>query len=156
MSRPRYIPRMKSGLGVKLTTHLHLVSRSRIVELYLHSPIHLYCAVFNYFCTETTLPLPYMSGYSHTHHLLSFILSILTAPLSFMFIRFVFPSSLYFLFILLCMLYMFTPTLHTLPCLCGFCPANWVSSSTTVSNSAQQTGWVVAQQSAILPSKLDE
>jgi hypothetical protein len=27
------------GWGVKLTTHLHLVQRSRMVELYLHSPI---------------------------------------------------------------------------------------------------------------------
>jgi hypothetical protein len=31
--------------GVKLTTHLHLVPRSRMVELYLHSPICLHGVV---------------------------------------------------------------------------------------------------------------
>jgi hypothetical protein len=31
-----------SGGSVKLTTHLHLVPRSRMVELYLHSPICLH------------------------------------------------------------------------------------------------------------------
>jgi hypothetical protein len=31
-------PRWSSGRGVKLTIHLHLVSKSKIVELYLHSP----------------------------------------------------------------------------------------------------------------------
>jgi hypothetical protein len=30
-----------SRSGVKLTTHFHLVPGSRIVELYLHSPIHI-------------------------------------------------------------------------------------------------------------------
>jgi hypothetical protein len=35
-------PREISGRGVKLTTHLHLVPRLRMVELYLHSPIRLY------------------------------------------------------------------------------------------------------------------
>jgi hypothetical protein len=30
-----------TGAGVKLTTHRHLVPRSRIVEIYLHSPICL-------------------------------------------------------------------------------------------------------------------
>jgi hypothetical protein len=29
-------PRRKSGRGVKLTTHLHIVPRSRMAELYLH------------------------------------------------------------------------------------------------------------------------
>jgi hypothetical protein len=31
-------PRGLSGRGVKLTTHLNLVPRSRKVELHLHSP----------------------------------------------------------------------------------------------------------------------
>jgi hypothetical protein len=31
--------------GVKLTTNLHLVLRSRMVELYLHSPIRLHSIV---------------------------------------------------------------------------------------------------------------
>jgi hypothetical protein len=33
--------------GVKLTTNLHLVPRSRMVELYLHSPIRLLGVVLN-------------------------------------------------------------------------------------------------------------
>jgi hypothetical protein len=33
----RFFPRRKSGRGVKVTTHLHLVSKLS-VELYLHSP----------------------------------------------------------------------------------------------------------------------
>jgi hypothetical protein len=33
--------------GMKLTTHLHLVPRSRMVELYLHSPICLHGVVLN-------------------------------------------------------------------------------------------------------------
>jgi hypothetical protein len=33
--------------SVKLTTHLHLVPTSRMVELYLHSPIRLHDIVFN-------------------------------------------------------------------------------------------------------------
>jgi hypothetical protein len=37
-SYPVLFPRGKSGWGVMLTTHLHLVPRSRMVELYFHSP----------------------------------------------------------------------------------------------------------------------
>jgi hypothetical protein len=33
--------------GVKLTTHLHLVPRSRIAEKYLHSPIHFHGVLLN-------------------------------------------------------------------------------------------------------------
>jgi hypothetical protein len=32
---------------VKLTAHFHLVPRSRIVGLYLHSPIHFHCMMLN-------------------------------------------------------------------------------------------------------------
>jgi hypothetical protein len=32
-------------LGVKLTTHLHLVRRSRMVELYLHCPVCIHGAM---------------------------------------------------------------------------------------------------------------
>jgi hypothetical protein len=35
-------PRGYSGQDPKLTTHFHLVPRSRMVELYLHSPICLH------------------------------------------------------------------------------------------------------------------
>jgi hypothetical protein len=35
------------SLGVKLTTHLQEKLRSGMVELYLHSPIHLYDIVLN-------------------------------------------------------------------------------------------------------------
>jgi hypothetical protein len=38
----------KYGRGVKLTIHLYLVRRLRMMELYLHSPIHLYAVVLNY------------------------------------------------------------------------------------------------------------
>jgi hypothetical protein len=35
-------PRGQSGRGVKLTPHLHLVPRSRMMELYIHSAICLH------------------------------------------------------------------------------------------------------------------
>jgi hypothetical protein len=41
-------PQGKSGRDVKLTTHLHLVLRLRMVELYLHILICLYGIVLNY------------------------------------------------------------------------------------------------------------
>jgi hypothetical protein len=41
------LSRGKCGRGVKLTTHLHLVSRSRMVELYLRSLIRLHGKVLN-------------------------------------------------------------------------------------------------------------
>jgi hypothetical protein len=61
-------PKPKSGIlnllgtglsipGVKLTTHLHLVLRARMVELCLHSPIRLHDMVLNKLSTRTTLPL---------------------------------------------------------------------------------------------------
>jgi hypothetical protein len=40
-------PRGKSDGAVKLTTHLHLSPRSRIVELYLHFHISLHGLVLN-------------------------------------------------------------------------------------------------------------
>jgi hypothetical protein len=40
-------PRGWSSWGVKLTIHLHLVLRSRMAQLYLHSPIHLYGVMLN-------------------------------------------------------------------------------------------------------------
>jgi hypothetical protein len=40
-------PGGKSGRGSKLTTHLLLVPRSRMVELYLHSLIRLHGIVLN-------------------------------------------------------------------------------------------------------------
>jgi hypothetical protein len=39
--------RRKSGWGVKLTTHLHLAPRSKMVKLYLHSPIRLHGVVLD-------------------------------------------------------------------------------------------------------------
>jgi hypothetical protein len=35
------------GVGVNLTTHLHIVPRSKMVELYLHSAIRLHEVVLN-------------------------------------------------------------------------------------------------------------
>jgi hypothetical protein len=49
---------MGSSQGVKVTTHFHLVPRSKMVELYLHSPIHLHGVVLNQLSTGTTLALP--------------------------------------------------------------------------------------------------
>jgi hypothetical protein len=40
-------PRRQSGWGVKLTTHLHLESKSRIMWLYLDSPTRLHDVVLN-------------------------------------------------------------------------------------------------------------
>jgi hypothetical protein len=40
-------PQGYSGRSVKLTTHLHLVPRSRMVELYLHSYVRLHGIVLN-------------------------------------------------------------------------------------------------------------
>jgi hypothetical protein len=40
-------PEVKAAGGVKLTTHLHLVMRSRIVQLHLHSLICLHGVVLN-------------------------------------------------------------------------------------------------------------
>jgi hypothetical protein len=40
-------PREQSGRGVKLTTHLHLMSRLRMLELYLYSSICLHVMVLH-------------------------------------------------------------------------------------------------------------
>jgi hypothetical protein len=40
----------------KVTTHLHLVSKWRMVALYLYSYMHLHGVVLNYLSTGTTLP----------------------------------------------------------------------------------------------------
>jgi hypothetical protein len=44
------IPRRKAAGDVKLTTHLHLVPRSRMMDLYLYSPIRLHDAYAQYGC----------------------------------------------------------------------------------------------------------
>jgi hypothetical protein len=43
----QWVPAKQGGQGLKLTTHLHLVSRSRMVKIYLHSPIRLDDVVLN-------------------------------------------------------------------------------------------------------------
>jgi hypothetical protein len=48
-------PRRQSGNGVNLTTHLHLVPRSRMVEPNLYSPICLHGIVLNFLSMGTTL-----------------------------------------------------------------------------------------------------
>jgi hypothetical protein len=40
-------PVSESGQGMKLTTHLQLVPRSRIRDLYIYSPMGLHGVVFN-------------------------------------------------------------------------------------------------------------
>jgi hypothetical protein len=60
-----FLPRDLSLLqpGGKLTTHFHLVPRSRMVELYLHFPTTLHGVVLNRLSSETILPFtcPYVS-----------------------------------------------------------------------------------------------
>jgi hypothetical protein len=48
---------IQSDRSVKLTTHLHLVFRSRMVVLHLHSPILLRGMTLNSLNTGTNLPL---------------------------------------------------------------------------------------------------
>jgi hypothetical protein len=48
---------MHAGQGVKLTTHLHLVLRLRMVELYLCSLMPLHGMVLNELSTGITLTL---------------------------------------------------------------------------------------------------
>jgi hypothetical protein len=43
---------------MKLTTYHHLVTRLRMVELYLHSPVHLHGVVLNQLFPWVTLTLP--------------------------------------------------------------------------------------------------
>jgi hypothetical protein len=42
-----YTPLVRHHLGVMLTTHRHLLSRSRMAELYLHSHICLHGVMVN-------------------------------------------------------------------------------------------------------------
>jgi hypothetical protein len=49
------VPRGIVAGGAKLTIHLHLVPRSRIVELYLHYPTCLHGVVLNQLSAGTTL-----------------------------------------------------------------------------------------------------
>jgi hypothetical protein len=46
---------MKSGRGVKLTTHLHLVTRLRMVGLYLHSTVQVHNVMLNELSPRITL-----------------------------------------------------------------------------------------------------
>jgi hypothetical protein len=43
-----------------ITTHLCLVSRSRMAELHLHSPTYLHGTVLNELTTGTTLPFTFI------------------------------------------------------------------------------------------------
>jgi hypothetical protein len=49
-------PGVKWDESVKLTTHLHVVPRSRMMKLYLHSHICLHGIVLNELSTGTTPP----------------------------------------------------------------------------------------------------
>jgi hypothetical protein len=46
-------PQLKSGRSVKLTTHLHVESRGRMVELHLHCTTRLHGVVLNWLSTGT-------------------------------------------------------------------------------------------------------
>jgi hypothetical protein len=52
---PRLFPCKQSCRDVKLTTHFHLVSRLRMVKLYLHSPIRLHGVVLYWLSTGISL-----------------------------------------------------------------------------------------------------
>jgi hypothetical protein len=54
---PGFFARRYSGRGVKLTTHLHLLPRSRIMKLYLHAPILFHGIVLNHLNTGINLLL---------------------------------------------------------------------------------------------------
>jgi hypothetical protein len=51
-----FFSREQSGRSVKLTVHLHLLPKSREVELYLHASTCLHGIVLNKLSTGTTLP----------------------------------------------------------------------------------------------------
>jgi hypothetical protein len=51
--------------GVKLTIHLHLMPRSRMVKLHLHYPIRLHGVVLNSLSTGTTSPIPHCGLVCH-------------------------------------------------------------------------------------------
>jgi hypothetical protein len=51
----------QSGQGLNLTTPFHPVPRSRMTELYLHSPIGFHGIVLNELTTGISLLLPYTS-----------------------------------------------------------------------------------------------
>jgi hypothetical protein len=46
-AHPALVPMGTECRGVKLIIHLHIVLKSRMVELYLHSNIHLHGVVIN-------------------------------------------------------------------------------------------------------------
>jgi hypothetical protein len=49
----------RSDLCLKVTTHLHLVPKTRIVDLYLYAPIRLHGVVLNWLCTRKMSPLDF-------------------------------------------------------------------------------------------------
>jgi hypothetical protein len=51
-----FFPQDQGDQGVQLNSHLHLVLRSRIVELYLHSTITIHDTVLNLLNTRESLP----------------------------------------------------------------------------------------------------
>jgi hypothetical protein len=53
---PGLLPQRYIGWGVMLTAHLHLVPRSRMMQLQLYSPIRLHGLVLNYLCTGGCFP----------------------------------------------------------------------------------------------------
>jgi hypothetical protein len=52
----RLFTRGNSDRGVKLTTNLHLLSRSRVVQMYFHSPLQLHGMVLNCLNTRRASP----------------------------------------------------------------------------------------------------
>jgi hypothetical protein len=57
----------KSGRGVKLTIHLHLVPKLRMVELHFHSSILLHCVVLNQLRKGIILPVLLVASQLREH-----------------------------------------------------------------------------------------
>jgi hypothetical protein len=54
---------VKKPVSVKLSAHLHLLSRSTMVELYFRSPIRLCRVAFGQLSTEIISPFTFISAY---------------------------------------------------------------------------------------------
>jgi hypothetical protein len=59
MGTEKYFPEGKAAGGLKLTTHLNLLSKLRMVELYLHSPTSLDSVVLNDLSLGITLHITF-------------------------------------------------------------------------------------------------
>jgi hypothetical protein len=64
-------PRVQNGPSVNLSVQLHLVLRSRMVKLYLHSPIYIY-DIMRYIFRRLQIPTSYFRFIKHNLRFLQF------------------------------------------------------------------------------------